>query len=576
MPSGGSGWSGHSRVSVLAAIGAVLLPVGCGEPRDGASATDRGDADGAAALFTDITEQAGLDFVHDAGVDGSYFYPQIIGAGGALLDYDSDGDLDIYLVSGAHRTPPSGPPPTNRLYRREADGRYRDVTAESGLGHPGFDMGVAVGDYDNDGHPDLHVTSYGPDVLFRNNGDGTFTDVTSAAGIDNPLWSVSASFFDEDWDGDLDLFVVNYVDSPTPRVCRNEAGQPEFCGPTAFPGTPDVLYRNNGDGTFTDASRAAGIDAIQGRGLGVACHDFDGDGQLDVFVANDGEANFLWMNRGGVFTEAAAMAGVALNRFANTEASMGVAAGDVDEDGDVDLFMTHLVRESNTSYRNDGLGTFDDVTASMGLEASSLAYTGFGTALLDFDHDGGLDLVVVNGRVKAAEVLAGADGTSPLAAYAEPNLLYRGDGRGRFVDVSEHAGALCRDVEIGRGLATGDIDGDGDLDLLVCNNHGPARLYRNDAASGGHWLLVRVVDSRLRRDAYGAQVTVHAGGRVRRRIVNPGLGYASSSDPRVHVGLGDARRVELLQVRWPDGHVRELTDVAADQSIVVERAVDAG
>ncbi|MHC5115341.1 MAG: CRTAC1 family protein [Planctomycetota bacterium] len=538
-------------------------------------ATDVSAAATAPSIFAEITESAGLRFQHDPGVDGSYYMPQIMGAGGAMLDYDGDGDLDLYLINGAHRERGAAAPPANRLFRHEPDGTFLDVTASSGLGDTGFGMGVAVGDVDNDGDLDVYVTNYGPDAFYRNNGDGTFTNDTLGAGLGNAGWACSASFLDYDLDGFLDLYVANYVHYPEPRVCVNDAGRPEFCGPSASPPVADVLYRNNGDGTFTDVSAPSGIGAVAGRGLGVLCADFDGDDRTDIYVANDGEANFLWINAGdGTFTESATMLGAALNLMANTEASMGVTAGDLDDDGDLDLFMTHLVRETNTLYRNDGTGSFDDVTARSGLAGPSLRYTGFGTAFFDYDNDGRLDLAVVNGRVNWQALIDGVDPDAPLAGYAEPNQLFRHEGAMRFADSSRLADPLAEPVEVSRGLVVGDLDDDGGLDLLITNCDGPARLYRNALADRGHWLIVRAVDPALHRDAYGARISVTAGGRTQHRMINPGYSYASSADPRAHFGLGEAERVEQIEIRWPGGGTQQFGPLAADQVLTLRRRTD--
>jgi hypothetical protein len=528
-------------------------------------------------LFIDVTAPSRLDFRHDAGVDGSFFMPQIMGAGTAIFDYEGDGDLDIYLLNGAYRKQPAPARPVNRLLRREPDGTYRDVTEASGLGDDGFGMGVAVGDFDNDGHPDVYVANHGPDALYRNNGDGTFTNVTRRAGVRNARWACSVAFFDYDLDGYLDLFVGNYVHYPELKGCADDAGRPEYCGPASSPPTPDVLLHNNGDGTFSDETASSGIGSRTGRGLGVVCEDFDGDGWIDVYVANDGETNFLWINNAdGTFTESAVVMGAALSASGTAEASMGVTAGDIDGDGDLDLFMAHLARETNTLYRNDGQGNFDDVTVLSGLAGPSLPLTGFGAAFLDIDHDGALDIAVANGRVARGPVIEGTDPSSPLAAYAEPNLLFRNDGDGRFTDISELAGPFCDPVEISRGLAVGDLDGDGDLDMVVSNCDGPARILSNEAPKRGHWLIIRAVDPQLGRDAYGARVIVTAGERRFHRTINPGYSYASSNDPRAHFGLGTAERVDSIEVRWPDGRIDQFGPTAADQVVTLTKSVAAG
>ncbi|MHC5115060.1 MAG: CRTAC1 family protein [Planctomycetota bacterium] len=562
------------RAAVAALFGWSFGALGCGggtppnTPPAGGSKTSE-TAAATAPRFDEVTGSSGLAFVHDAGLDDSYFMPQIVGAGAALLDYDGDGDLDAYLVNGAYRDG-SEAAPRNRLFRQDDGLRFTDVTEEAGVGDEGFGMGVAVGDYDNDGDPDLYLTNYGPDALYRNDGDGTFTDVTAAAGIAEDRWGSSAAFLDYDRDGFLDLYVVNYLHYPDPKVCADDAGRPEYCGPKASPGVPDMLLHNEGDGTFRDVSADAGIAEVSGKGLGVICEDLDRDGHIDIYVANDGEANQLWMNDGdGTFTESAMVLGAALNMFAATEASMGVTAADVDDDGDLDLFMTHLARESNTLYRNDGTGSFDDVTAASGLGAASRRYTGFGTAFLDFENDGSMDVAIANGRVTRATPRT--PGEDPLAPYAEPNLLFVNDGSGKFTDVSDRAGAFCEASEVSRGLAVGDLDDDGGVDVLVTNCQGPARLFRNTTPDRGHWLIIRAVDPALRRDAYGARIVVTAGGRARHRTVNAGYSYASSCDPRAHFGLGDAATVDSIEVHWPDGLVESFPGGAADRLITLER-----
>ncbi len=528
----------------FAIAGYLALPCAC---------TD-GPEPEAVDWFTDVSAEVGLDFVHESGATGGLALPEIMGAGVALLDYDGDGDLDLYLVNGGLVTA-DRPPPVNRLYRQEADGTFVDVTAESGLGDPGNGMGVAVGDIDNDGHVDVYVTNYGPDALYRNRGDGTFTDITLAAGIDVPGWSCSAAFVDYDRDGFLDLYVTQYVDFDPSRRCFSAAGKPEFCGPKVFPPVPDVLLRNNGDGTFTDVSVATGIADRAAAGLGVVCEDFNDDGWVDLYVANDAYPNFLWINgTDGGFREMAVSLGAAYNLHGETEAGMGVVAADLDNDTLVDLFVTHLSFETNTHYRNLGPDVgFADVTGETGLAAGSMPYTGFGVAAFDLDLDGDDDLVVVNGRVNRLQPLPGAWVEPPWDLLAEPNLVYLNDGTGSFSPAGPGPSAVCDPIEVTRGLAVGDIDSDGDIDLLIGNVHGPARLYRNDTPRLGHWLGVRVVDPGLNRIALGARITLYCGDRRLVRTARRASSYLSSVDPRVHFGLGPARRVDRIDVRWPDG-----------------------
>jgi hypothetical protein len=552
----------------------ILMIVGCRKDDDAPPPPPATAATSSTAIFTDIAAASGLSFSHDCGHDGRYSYPEIMGAGCALLDYDNDGDLDIYLVNGGphHGPDAEARSPSDRLFAREADGTYRDVTSEAGIDERRYGMGVTIGDYNNDGFPDIYVLNYGADRLYRNNGNGTFADVTEAAGIRNDRWSVSGAFFDYDLDGFLDLFVVNYVHYPEPRACADAAGRVEYCGPTSATPVSDVLYRNRGDGTFEDVSAKAGMAAVAGHGLGVVCEDYNGDGRIDIYVANDGSANHLWINRGdGTFVESAVVLGAAVNRFGKPEGSMGVTAGDVDGDGRLDLFMTHIIRESNTLYRAHD-GWFEDATAEAGLVAPSMPYTGFGTMFVDLNLSGHLDLLVVNGRVKRAAPVDGVDAASPVAAYAERSLLFLNDGRGRFRDATAtHGGDFGRRPRVSRGLAIGDIDNDGDIDALVTNTCGPVELLRNDAPRDNHGLTLRLVDPALHRDAYGAKITAVVGDRQIVRTVNPNQSYASSNDPRVFIGLGSATRVDSLEVVWPDGLAERFQNVLADQQVIIRR-----
>jgi hypothetical protein len=422
-----------------------------------------------------------------------------------------------------------------------------------------------VGDVDNDGDLDVYLANLGPDAFYRNRGDGTFENATERAGFRNRAWSVAAAFVDVDRDDDLDLFVVHYVDYDPDQKCTGLDGGPDYCNPLAYEGTLDALYRNDGHGTFTDVSAAAGI-TKPGRGLGVVCADFTGDGWVDIYVANDSEANHLWVNRGdGTFAEEAVLRGAAFNAQGEPEASMGVDAGDADGDGRLDLFMTHLVREKNTLYFASDGGLFGDRTVEAGLAQASLPFTGFGTGFFDYDHDGDLDLAVVNGGVGRGRVWPGAEWGAFWNPLAEPNLLFRNEGGGRFTDVSRSAEPFAGAVEVGRGLAFGDLDDDGDLDLVMGTLHG-VRVFRNHAPpAGAHWLIVRPMIGV--RDAIGAEVTVVAGGRRTLRLAHAASSYASSSDPRTHFGLGAANRIDRVEIRWPDD-VRESFAVAGVDRVV--------
>jgi hypothetical protein len=493
------------------------------------------------------------------------------GSGAALFDANGDGRLDVYLLQGGS-VAEELPQAVNRLFLQNQDGQFQDVTADCGANHSGYGQGCAVGDLNNDGHLDLYVTNVAEDVLFQGRGDGTFEDITVPAGIDNPLWGTSVTLLDFDADGFLDIFVANYVtwNHDSQKDCRGYSSRVDYCGPSAYPPAADVLYRNRGDGTYEDVSNRSGIRSIPRRGLGVIAADLDQDGWTDLYVANDGEENHLWINRQGKhFEDLALVAGTALNSAGKPEASMGIAVGDVDGDLRLDLFMTHLRRETNTLYRNLGDHHFLDDTARYGLSGPSLAFTGFGTLLLDYDHDGVLDLALVNGRVVRGDSL-GASGAPFWQDYCEPNRLYRGTRKGRFEPVGSQE-PFSTALEVSRGLLTGDLDEDGDLDLLVTNIQAPPQLYRNEAEKQGHWLKVRAFDPALQRLVYGAQVLVQVGGEWLLREVNSVSSYLSSNDARAHFGLGDASRYDALRVRWPGGKVESFPGGPADCEVTIER-----
>lgn len=519
-------------------------------------------------LFTEITAQVGFDADPPLLPDGTYELPEIMGNGVALFDADGDGDLDLLQVRtpipAAEGTARSRP----RLYLQGEDGRFVDATEGSGLGE-GFGQGVAVGDVEGDGDLDLFLANLGVDALYLNRGDGTFVDATARAGIEEDAWSVSATFLDYDGDHDLDLFVVHYGRYEPGRGCTAMDGSPDYCSPLAYEGTVDALYRNEGDGIFTNVTAEAGIE-IPGRGLGAVAAELTGDDRIDVYVANDDEANRLWANRGdGTFADEAMMRGAAFNAMGEAEASMGVDVGDVDGDGRLDLFMTHLTRQTNTLYMATEAGLFRDRSVESGLGPVDRPYTGFGTGFVDFDHDGDLDLAVVNGAVVKERVWPGAELGEFWNLLAQPNLLFRNEGAGRFVDVSTLAESFASRVEVSRGLAFGDLDGDGDLDMVVANLRG-IRVYRNDAPDPeAHWLAVRTMVGR--RDAVGSEVTVAAGGREWLRLASPGFGYASSNDPRAHFGLGRVDRVDRLEVRWPDGLRESFPAPAVNRVVTVRR-----
>jgi hypothetical protein len=568
------------RLPVAAALLASLVGAlaGCGPstdsapaPDDAAARADRGapatTESISAVTLVEITDAAGLTFRHHAGRQDDYPMPAVIGGGAAAFDYDADGDLDLYRVDYGESATERSAAGRDRLYRLEADGRFADVTDSAGLGDSGRGMGCAVGDIDNDGDLDLFVSNWGPDTLWRNDGDGTFTEVSKAAGIGDPAFGTSAAFLDYDRDGWLDLFVARYVDFDPQLRCTQEGGRRDYCGPTQFEAVHDLLYRNQGGGRFRDVSREAGIAAVADAGLGVVAADFDDDGWLDLFVANDADPNHLWINqRDGTFAERAMVLGAAFNEYGVAEAGMGIAAGDVDGDGDLDVSITHLIGETNTLYENLGAAGFADATASSGLGPPGAAYTGFGNALFDFDNDGDLDTAVANGGVKRRP--APAEGAAPgfWQLYAEPTLLFANRGDGRFATLEP-----LREIELSRGLLPFDHDRDGDLDLLVTTIDGPAHLYRNDGGNAGAWIEIRALDPKLRREALGAKVTTVAGARRWVRHVVSSGGYLTSGQGRIHLGLGTVEAIDRFEVRWPDGTSEAFEGSGVNQIVELRR-----
>jgi hypothetical protein len=527
--------------------------------------------------FVESAAATGLTFTHDNGASGQYYMAEQMGAGAALFDYDNDGDLDVYLVEGGAlgTSPKTGT--TSRLFRNDLtigpDGtrtlHFTDVTERAGVGWRAYGMGVAVADYDNDGDLDLFLTSFGPEALFRNNGDGTFTDVTAAAGVSDPLWSTSASFFDYDRDGDLDLFVANYLDFTLAdnKTCYDPLGARDYCGPRAYRPVPDRLYRNEGNGRFIDVTEAAGISRAGGAGLGTVAGDFNRDGWLDLFVANDATPNQLWINqRNGRFVDEAVLSGTAFNAAGNPEGSMGIASGDPDADGDEDLFVTNIIGETFVLYENDGHATFEDARARWGVAQPTAAFTGFGTDWIDYDNDGWLDLFITNGAVNLIESQRG----QPVP-FRMKNLLFRNTGSRRLANVSGEAGPAFALDQIGRGAAFGDIDNDGDTDIVVTNNGGPVRLLINQASSGAHWLQVRL-EQPGNRQGIGALVGVERAGKptLWRRVKTDGS-YASASDSRIQAGLGESAAVTAVVVHWPDGRQERWTGIQADRLVTLKR-----
>jgi enediyne biosynthesis protein E4 len=549
----------------LAAVSLALGMGACRGPKRGSAPTPP-DGD-----FVDVADATGLDFAHRSGRSGGYYIPEILGAGAAFLDFDNDGDLDVYLVQGGRLQPPgdasgrSSEPRGDRLFRNELvpSGvlRFTDVTARSGIAVRGYGQGVAVGDYDNDGRPDLYVTSFGPSQLLHNQGDGTFREVTESAGAGSSRWSTSASFVDFDRDGWLDLYVADYVDYTltTDRPCPLPGGRRDYCGPLTYHPLPHRLLRNRGDGTFEDVSERSHIRTALGNGLGVVAADFDGDGWPDLYVANDQTENFLWMNqKDGTFRNAALLAGAALSGDGSAEGSMGVDAGDVDGDGDEDLFFTNLTGQKNTLYVNDGHGSFTDQSLPSGLGRLNQWGTGFGAGLVDYDNDGWLDALLVNGTVLAID--AQLKSGDPLP-YKQPGQLFRNLGGGRFQDASGGSGAL-QVPGVSRAAAFGDVDNDGDVDVLVTGIDGQARLLVNQVGSKRPWLGVRLMAGK--RDALGARVVLRRpdGPALARRVHADGS-YCSASDPRVVFGLGAGGAAGVMEVSWPDGRRERFRELPA-------------
>ena len=539
-----------------------------------------GPTSAAEPLFVEAAASTGLAFTHVSGASGQYYIAEQMGAGVALFDYDGDGDLDVFLVQGGTlgEGSPSTPAPTSRLFRNDltvaASGtrtlRFTDVTDRAGVGVRTYGMGAATGDYDNDGDLDLFVTSFGPETLYRNNGNGTFTDVTKQAGVSDPQWSASAAFVDYDRDGDLDLFVANYLDFTIAgnKRCNDALGARDYCSPRTYKPVPDRLYRNEGGGRFVDATEAAGIVKAYGAGLGVSTGDYNGDGWLDLYVANDATPNQLWINqKNGTFKDEGLLSGTALNAAGNPEGSMGIASGDFDLDGDEDLFVTNIVGETFALYVNDGRGAFDDARARVGLAAPTAAFTGFGTDWFDYDNDGWLDLFIANGAVNIVEAQRGEK-----FPFRMRNQLFQNTGKGRFVETSKTAGPAFERAEIGRAAAFGDVDNDGDIDVVSTTNNGPVRLHINQAATGNHWLQVRLRQDKGNRLGFGAWVGVERKGRptMWRRVRTDGS-YLATSDVRVHVGLSTAADPVTITVQWPDGARERWSAVAADRVVTLTR-----
>lgn len=536
-----------------------------------APATARRKAGDSSPLLVDVT--AALGIVNPPGpyANGTFKTPEITPGGVALFDYNGDGRIDIYQV--CHPAPGSFTAAApNRLFAQQADGKFKEVPQAAGADDPGFGHGVAVGDIDNDGDFDLFVTNYGEDVLYRNDG-GKFVNISRQARIlTGHRWSSSTGFLDYDRDGDLDLYVARFAIFDPEKKCHasNDPTDLDYCGPHMFPGQLDTLYRNDGEGKFTDVTAEAGINK-PGRGWGVTFGDFTGDGWIDIYVANDEEPAQLWVNqRNGKFREEAVIWNCAYNAAGRVEAGMGLAVGDINGDRLPDLFKTHIASETNTLYvRSKKM--FMDVTSRAGMSAIDRPYTGWGTGFVDVDHDGDLDVAVANGRVSKAGVRPQAKLGPFWNRFAEPKLLFANDGKGVMSDISSQTGSYGVTPEVTRGLAFADLDGDGDLDLVACNLDNTLRVFRNDApAEGTHWLLVRAKTGN--RDAHGAAVTVTGGGKSWLRLCEPTYSFLASNDHRAHFGLGSVGKLDAVEVAWPDGkRERFPAPEGVDRAIVVEQ-----
>jgi hypothetical protein len=518
--------------------------------------------------------KSGITWVHRSGLSAEKYLPETMGAGCAFLDYDNDGWMDIYLVnSGKCDFYDPSPPLRNALYKNNRDGTFTDVTEKAGVGGAGYGQGAAVGDYDGDGLPDLYVTGYGRSVLYHNNGDGTFTDVTEKAGVSAPGWAASAVWFDYDNDGKLDLFVCRYVDFDKIKHHRCTAPkqadlplQSAYCNPRSYGATPSWLFHNNGDGTFTDVSQASGIAEHRGKSLGVVATDINNDGRLDLFVANDTVADFLFANRGnGRFEEIAEPAGVAYSAEGRPRGGMGVDSADYNQDGWMDLFVTNLDREMFSLYQNHRDETFEDDASGNGIGAATRLMSGWGLKFFDYDNDGNLDLFLVNGEPDDLVALA-----DPRVSYREPLMLFRNTGTA-FKNISSEAGPVFTRPMAARGLALGDFDNDGAVDVLISNNNEPPLLLRNTTGGHNHWLGLKLVGRKANIDAIGARVSYQAGDMKRSHMKVGGGSYLSSHDPRMVLGMGKHTKIDWLEVTWPQpsGLTQRFTGLPIDRYVTL-------
>jgi len=558
-----------SRRDLLRYFGSALALPGAAW---GAASTHAFDLRKSHVRFTDVARGSGITFRHDNAASSEKYLIETMGSGCGWIDYDQDGLLDLYLVNGAATrvyTPKHAL--RSALYRNNGDGTFTDVTEKAGVGAEGlFGMGVAVGDYDNDGYPDLFVLGYGRCILYHNNGNGTFTDVTKQAGVANEgRWGSSAAWFDFNNDGHLDLVIANYVDwSPERNFwCGDHGpGMRSYCHPDDYNGEAPTLYRNNGDGTFTDVSKQSGVGVKPGNGLGVVTFDYDDDGWQDILIANDSMANFLFHNqRDGTFREVGYESGIAVSVDGAAEAGMGVDAADTTGSGRMDVIIGHLDMQLARFYRNLGDGTFEDATLRSKIGYATYHMSEFGTLFLDYDNDGARDIFLANGHVLDNIARYHED-----VHYAEPKLMFRNLGRGIFQNVSDRLGADFQLPCVSRGAAAGDFDNDGDLDVLVSNNGQPPQLFRNDGGNANRWLEILLIGTKSNRDGVGSRVKVTAGDLTSYAQRKGGMSYQSAQDPRLHFGLGARRSIDAIEVKWPSGNATKLSNLASDQIVTIK------
>ena len=557
-------WNGPGRFFVAAVmLSALALWSLIPAPSGG-----RVSAGGAAAVaFLDVTAGAGIAFPHFNGATGKKYMPETMGSGVAVLDYNQDGWMDIFLVNGASLDRASSKPVTPALYRNNADGTFTDVTRKAGLGIQVYGMGAAVGDYDNDGFPDLYLTALGPNRLFRNNRDGTFTDVTAQAGVGDAGWGTSAAWLDADNDGALDLFVCNYVrwSAKEDKWCGHAPGIKSYCTPEIYPGSSSRFFRNLGRGRFQDVTERAGVYNPEGKALGVAVWDFDANGLMDLVVAEDTQPDKLYLNRGQFrFEEVGLRSGLAVSENGLARAGMGIDIADVDNNGQAAVAISNFSHESVGFYQSIGPLLFADYALQTGIGQPSLLSLGFGLFFLDYDLDGWQDLLVVNGHIDDL-----VETYQTRVSYRQPPLLFRNLGTGKFHLVGAEAGEALRHRYVGRGLAAVDYDNDGDLDLVITENGGPAHLLRNEGGNTNNLIQIQPVGTKSNRDGIGAGVTVSDGKRVQRRFRRSGSSYLSQSDPRLIFGLGSAQLVDRLEVRWPSGATQVFEKIPARRRLML-------